>query len=94
MTTITTKLSVGDTCYVVIHPTADIFQCVVSYVRIMPARLAGTYDITYKVTRTDNVKSMDYVKEAETFTFSEAKVELLAWLTAQTLKITNMTEPV
>jgi hypothetical protein len=90
--TVTTKFSVGDVCYVAIHPTADILQCVVNYVRIIPSS-ATTYAITYKVTRVDIKQSVDYIREADLYTFAEAKAEILSWLSNQTIRVTAMTEP-
>jgi hypothetical protein len=90
--TVTTKFSVGDVCYVVIHPTADILQCVVNYVRVIPTA-SNAYTITYKVTRVDVTQTVDYIREVDLYTFTEAKTELLSWLTSQTDKVTAMTEP-
>jgi hypothetical protein len=90
-TTITTKFSIGDIAYIVIHPTADILQCEVLYVRITP-EMAST-PITYKVTRTDVPQIIDYIFESEIYTFADAKTELLGWLSDQTAKVTAMTEP-
>lgn len=92
MSTITTKFSIGDVCYVVIHPTADILQCVVSYIRITPSNPANSI-ITYKVQRTNAPQVIDYLQETEVFTFTEAKAELLSWLSTQTARISAMSEP-
>ena len=97
MTTIVTKFSVGDTCYVVVHPTADILQCIVDYVRVVPVTTTLS-TVTYNVHRTVNIvgsiTTLQYVKEAELYTFAEAKAELLAWLEIQRLKTVAATEPV
>ncbi|MCI4436149.1 MAG: hypothetical protein JHC33_04985 [Ignisphaera sp.] len=90
-TPITPKYAVGDVCYYVIHPTADIFQCVVDYVRITPITLGMA--ITYKVHRTDINRSIDYIQEYELTDFNTAQISLLAWLHTQTTRIANMTEP-
>lgn len=90
-TAITPRYAVGDLCYYVIHPTADIFQCVVDYVRITPTTLG--IEITYKVHRTDITRSIDYVKEYELTDFTTAQISLLSWLDTQTTKIANMVEP-
>ena len=92
MSTITTKFSVGDVCYVVIHPTADILQCVVDYVRVVPTSPTAS-TITYRVKRVDVVQIVDYIREVDLYTFVEAKAELLSWLSTQTTRITNMVEP-
>jgi precorrin-6B methylase 1 len=92
MTTVTTKFSVGDVCYVTIHPTADILQCVVDYVRVIPGA-NNTSSITYKVTRVGINQTVNYLKEVDIFTFAEAKTELLNWLSQQTAKVTALTEP-
>ena len=89
---ITTKYSIGDVVYYVIHPTADIIQGVIQYVRIIPTP-AGI-DITYRVnTTTITVKVLDYVQESELMSFADAKTALLTWLNSQTVKVTAMTEP-
>jgi hypothetical protein len=92
MDTITTKFSVNDVCYVTIHPTADILQCVVIYVRIVPVTNVS-YTITYKVNRVDVNQTIDYIREVDLYTFDEAKAELLSWLDAQTAKVTALVEP-
>ena len=90
--TINTAFSVGDVVYIAIHPTADILQCIVNYVRVVPINATDVV-ITYKVTRTDINQTIDYILEADLYTFANAKAELLSWLALQTTKITNMTEP-
>lgn len=91
-TTVNTKFSIGDVCYVTIHPTADILQCIVDYIRVVPGA-NNTYSITYRVTRVGINQTVDYLKEVDIFTFDEAKVELLDWLSDQTLKVTQLVEP-
>ena len=90
MTIVTTKFSVGDVCYAVIHPTADILQCKVDHVRIDVVTAA----VTYRVTRVGINQTIDYLNQADLYTFAEAKIELLDWLGEQTTKVTAMTEPV
>lgn len=89
--TVTTKFSVDDICYVAIHPTADILQCQVMYIRITPT--TDSYTVTYRVKRTDVIQVVDYINESELYTFAEAKTELLTWLNGQVSKITTMVEP-
>jgi hypothetical protein len=89
--TVTTKFSIGDVCYVTVHPTADILQCVVEYVRIVP--VGNSYYTTYKVIRVGVNQTVDYIKEADLYTFAEAKTELLAWLNTQLSKVTALAEP-
>jgi len=93
MSTVTTKYNVGDICYYVIHPTADIVQCVVLYVRIIP--MPQSIEITYRlqITNPQLQKVIDYVHESELDTFANSKVALNAWLTSQSAKVTSMIEP-
>jgi hypothetical protein len=88
---ITPRYAVGDVCYYVIHPTADIFQCVVDYVRITPT--TSNNEITYKIRRTDINRSIDFVPEDQVTNFPDAQQSLLLWLNTQTTRIANMTEP-
>jgi len=93
--TITTKYSLGDVAYYVIHPTCDIVQGVVLYVRVIPTPSGP--DITYRlqITSPANLqKIVDYVQESELDTFANSKTTLLAWLSEQTANVTNMSEPV
>lgn len=89
--TITTKFSVGDKCYYIIHPTADILPCIVDYVRVIPTSTVPT--ITYRLHRLDKVQIIDYVAENEIDDFATSKTALLLWLNGQITKVTNMTEP-
>ena len=89
ITTINTKFSVGDVCYVTIHPTADILQCVVNYVRADVITAA----VTYRVTRVEVNQTIDYLNESDIYTFDEAKAELLSWLADQTSRVTLSVEP-
>ena len=90
-TTVTTKFSVGDVAYYVMHPTADILQGIVTYIRIIPTD--PTFEITYRIQRTNVLQIIDYIHEDNLYTFDEAKAELLSWLSDQTIKITNSSEP-
>lgn len=92
--TITTKYSLGDIVYYVIHPTADIVQGSILYVRVIP--MPSGPDITYRlqITYPTNLqKIIDYVQESELDTFNNSKTKLLTWLSDQTTKVTDMTEP-
>ena len=92
--TITTKYNLGDIVYYVIHPTADIVQCTVLYVRIIPT--PNGPDITYRlqiIYPTNYQKVIDYVQESELDTFANSQTSLLAWLASQTAKVTALTEP-
>ncbi len=94
MSTITTKYNLGDTCYYVIHPTADIVQCIVLYVRIIPT--PQETEITYRLQITYPTrlqKIIDYVHESELDTFENSRSALLVWLSAQTSKTVSMVEP-
>ena len=86
-----TKYFIGDIVYYVIHPTADIFQCIVDYVRVTPT--TGGIEVTYKIHRLDINRSIDYVQEYELSDFATAKAALLQWLSLQSTKVTNLTEP-
>jgi hypothetical protein len=88
---ITPRYAVGDVCYYTIHPTADIFQCVVDYVRITPTTLND--EITYKIRRTDINRSIDYVPEYQLTGFTVAQESLLLWLDNQITKVQAMEIP-
>ena len=95
MATITTKYNLGDICYYVIHPTCDIVQGVVLYVRVIPTPQG--IDITYRLQITNPPqlqKIVDYVHESELDNFANSKIALLAWLDTQVVEVTGMTEPV
>ena len=95
MATITTKYNLGDLCYYVIHPTCDIVQGVVLYVRVIPTPQG--IDITYRLQITNPPqlqKIIDYVHESELDTFDNSKVALLSWLNTQITNVTNTPEPV
>lgn len=94
MATVTTKYNIGDVAYYVIHPTADIVQGVIQYVRIIPT--LSEPDITYRMEITYPVslqKIVDYVGESEVDTFENSKTKLLIWLDAQRAKVVAMTTP-
>ncbi len=92
--TITTKYSLGDIVYYVIHPTADIVQCSVLYVRVIPTPTGP--EITYRLQityPTNYQKIIDYVQESELDTFANSQAALLSWLSSQSAKVSAMTEP-
>lgn len=92
--TITTKYIPGDICYYVIHPTADIVQCIVLYVRVIPTQTR--VEITYRLQITYPIgiqKIIDYVEETAINNFETSRIALLSWLTEQTDKVTGMSEP-
>lgn len=91
MTTINTKYFVGDIVYYVVHPTADIFQCIIDYIRITPTT-AGI-EITYRIKRLDITRTIDYVQEWELSDFETSKTSLIYWLNQQSTKVSAMVEP-
>ena len=82
---VATKFSPGDRIYFPIYFTADILAAIVKDV------FTDNGLIFYDIQETISLVEKHNLPEAELFTFSEAKGNLIAYLTAQLTKAQNIT---
>lgn len=86
MVTVYTALySMGDSVYYPIFSTARIYACVVESIYLRNSI------IYYDLVRSDNGQGILAVPETEVLSFASARSSLLAYLTAKTTEITNLT---
>ena len=86
MTSIISKFSPGDRAYYPIYAIAEI-----KAVSVINVFIDDGGSIFYDVDQSLPTFSSDYtIPESELFTFSEAKTNLLTWLNAQIIKVTNI----
>jgi len=91
MPTFTTKYNVNDVVYFVIKSKVCILKAHILYVH--PSLTNITYNIVFEDDSILNTQTLGFVKEADLFSFSEAKSILLSWLNSKIDEVEHLVEP-
>ena len=83
----TTKFSVGDRAYYVIYANASINAVNITNVWV------DSGVVFYNVVKANSDMGLNRVPETDLMTFTEARTNLLAYLNAKIVSITNMVAP-